>query len=333
MPRIVWAALFVSALGWCGPATAEPVLRKVAEVDLPGPPGQRFDYMRVDVPGRRLFVAHLGANQIYVVSLADLTVTGTIHATPGVEDVAYVPELNRLYTSNWGENRIGVVDLTTMQVIERLPTANKPDGIEYAAPFGKVYVANELAQAVSVIDVRTNRTVKTLTFPSETGMPRFDPVAGKVYVNLQDLSIMAVVDAATDTVDGLFALQGCRTNHGMALDPGHRRAFVACEGNNVLVVVDLDKRQIIATFDIGRGSDFVDFDPGLGRVYVPCSDGTMTVIQADASGGYRKLDTFPVAAGVHTVAVDPTTHRVYVTEQMDAGRAVARLVAYEAIGP
>lgn len=120
------AAILLLFPAW---ANAAPALRAVGTIDLPGLPGERFDYLRVDEVGRRLFVTHLGAGQIYVVSLGDHKVA-TIRGAQGVEDVAYVPELNRLYTSNWGENRIGVADLDTMQVIDRIPTATKPDGMD-----------------------------------------------------------------------------------------------------------------------------------------------------------------------------------------------------------
>ena len=287
--------------------------------------------MRIDDADRRLFVTHLGAGQIYVVSLNDYSVIGTVTGTPRVEDVAHVPELNQLYTSSWGENTVGVVDLATLAVVDRIRTANKPDGIEYAAAVGKVYVSNELARVVSVIDVRSNQTVKTIRFPSETGMLRYDAVAAKVYVNLQDIGMLAVIDTRTDAVEADIALPGCSGNHGMALDVAKRRAFVACAGNNVLAVVDLDRRQVVARFSIGRGSDFVDFDAVLGRIYASCSEGTMAIIQQDDADRYRPLDPLPVSAGVHTVAVDARTHRVYVAEQISGGQPVARLVVYEAV--
>ena len=34
---------------------------------------------------------------------------------------------------------------------------------------------------------------------------------------------------------------------------------------------------------------------------------------------------------VHSLAIDPTTHRVYAPEQDENGRAVARMVVYDAI--
>src|SRR6266850_725467 len=87
-----------------------------------------------------------------------------------------------------------------------------------------------------VIDLRTNNIVKTLHFDSEAGMPQYDPVAQKVYVNLQDKNIFAVIDPATDEVVGRYPVGRCEGNHGMTLDPEHHRAFLSCEGNELMTV-------------------------------------------------------------------------------------------------
>ena len=37
----------------------------------------------------------------------------------------------------------------------------------------------------------------------------------------------------------------------------------------------------IATIPLPPGSDVMQFDPGLGRIYVACSSGTISVFQED----------------------------------------------------
>src|SRR5881397_1021178 len=177
--------------GVAQPAAGHPSLRKIAELDLPGPPGKRFDYLTIDDDDNYLLSAHLGAGLLHVINLATNAVVKTVRDVPGVEGVAYVAEGRKVYTANWGENKIGVVDLARMSVIKRLPTEDKPDGIAYAAPFHKAYVSNERAKAESVIDVKTDTIVKVLRFDSETGVPQYDPIARKIYVNLQDQNILA----------------------------------------------------------------------------------------------------------------------------------------------
>src|SRR5215471_13617505 len=118
-----------------------PTLKKIAEFDLPGPGGKRFDYLTIDADDHYLISAHLAADQTYVIDLGTNKVVATVRDTPGAEGVEYVPELKKCYTSNAGDNTIGVVDLRRMKVIKKIKTEAKPDGSAYASPFHKLYVS------------------------------------------------------------------------------------------------------------------------------------------------------------------------------------------------
>ncbi len=317
--------------GAAQPAAGHPSLRQIAEFDLPGPPGKRFDYLTIDDDDHYLLSAHLGAGLLHVIDLRTNAVVKTVPDVPGVEGVAYIAEGKKVYTANWGENKIGVIDVARMAVVKRLPTEAKPDGIAYAPPFHKAYVSNERAKAESVIDVRTDTIVKVLRFDSETGVPQYDPVARKVYVNLQDENVFAVIDPATDAVVGRYPVQGCRENHGMAIDPEHHRAFLSCEGNDTLTVFDLDAHRAIAHLPMAKGADVVMLDPGLGRIYVACSSGAISVFQREDPARYRKLQDFPVEPKVHSLAVDGRTHRVYAPAEEEKGRPTSKMFVFEAV--
>jgi DNA-binding beta-propeller fold protein YncE len=214
--------------------------------------------------------------------------------------------------------------------LEKSPTDAKPDGSTYAPPFHKLYVSDERARAEAVIDVRSDNVIVTLHFDSETGMPLYDAKSKLVYVNLQDRNELAVIDPATDKVVARYPVSGCNGNHGMALDIERRLGFLACQGNDKLAVFDLDKHATIITLPLAHGSDVVQFDPGLGRVYVGCSSGAISVFQAGDAGHFRKLADVPVERRVHSLAADMKTHRVYAPEQEEGGRGVARLAVFEA---
>jgi YVTN family beta-propeller protein len=306
-------------------------LRRIAVIDLPGPAGKRFDYLTIDEDDNYLFAAHLAAGLLHVIDVRTNTVVKTISGVPGVEGVAYIPDGKKVYTANWGENKIGVIDLARMAVVRRIPTEEKPDGIAYAPPFRKAYVSNERAKAESVIDVASDTIVKVLRFDSETGVPQYDPVARKVYVNLQDQNVLAVIDPATDTVVARHAVDGCRGNHGMAIDPQRRRAFLSCEGNDVLAVFDLDTNRAIAHLPMAKGADVVMFDRGLGRIYVACSSGVISVFQMVDPHNFRKLEDFPVEPKIHSLAVDARTHRLYVPAEQEGGRPASKMFVFEAV--
>jgi YVTN family beta-propeller protein len=326
------AFVFASFLSVCASGAGGQTLKEVTKFDLPGPGGKRFDYLTIDPDDHYLISAHLAADQTYVIDLATNKVVATIADTPGAEGVEYVSELKKFYTSNAHDNTIGVVDLQQMKVVKKLKTEAKPDGSAYAAPFHKLYVSDERGKAEAVVDVSKDKIVKTLHFESETGMPQYDPVARKVYVNLQDQDIFAVIDPATDTVVGRYPVGKCKGNHGMALDPEHHRAFLSCEGNELMTVFDLDKKSAIAFLPLPGGPDVIKFDPGVRRIYVACYSGAIAVFHQDDADRYRKLEDFRVQHAVHTVAVDLKTHKLYTPEQEEDGKPVARMVVYEALG-
>ncbi|PYT78111.1 MAG: hypothetical protein DMG41_27660 [Acidobacteria bacterium] len=306
-------------------------LKQIATIDLPGPKGQRFDYLTTDDEDQFLLSAHLGPGILYVIDMKTNKVVKAIPGVPGITGLEFVPETRKVYTSDWGEEKIGIVDLHSMAVVKRLATAAKPNGSTYAAPFHKVYVSNTLGKAVAVVDVDKDEIVKTIEFPSETGMPQYDSSARKVYVNLRNTNEIAEINPATDTLLGKYPVDGCQFNHGMAVDSEHHRAFILCSGNRTFTVFGLDTHKSIAHLPMPAGADVVKFDPGLGRIYVACSSGFISVFQAQDADHYRKLEDFAVEKMVHSLAVDSATHRVYAPEQQEHGQPVARMMVYEPV--
>jgi hypothetical protein len=98
-----------------------------------------------------------------------------------------------------------------------------------------------------------------------------------------------------------------------------------------MTVFDLDKHLPIASLPLASGPDVIKFDPGLGRIYVACYSGAVSVFHQDDPEHYRKLEDFSVQHAVHSLAVDMKTHRVYTPEQEEHGKPVARMVVYEAV--
>jgi DNA-binding beta-propeller fold protein YncE len=130
-------------------------LTQVGAIDVPGPKGERFDYLTMDDEDHYLLSAHLSPGILYVIDVRTNALVKAIPGVPGITGVEYVPGLHKAYTSDWGEEKIGVVDLRQMLVVRRLPTAAKPNGSTYAAPFRKVYIANINGKAVTVVNVDT----------------------------------------------------------------------------------------------------------------------------------------------------------------------------------
>jgi hypothetical protein len=98
-----------------------------------------------------------------------------------------------------------------------------------------------------------------------------------------------------------------------------------------MTVFDLDKHEPITFLPMAAGPDVIKFDSGLQRIYAACYSGAIAVFHQDDPQHYRKIEDFKVQHAVHSLAVDPETHRVYTPEQEENGKPVARMVVYEAV--
>ena len=74
---------------------------------------------------------------------------------------------------------------------------------------------------------------------------------------------------------------------------------------------------VIATPAIGAGSDGCAFDPGTGYAFSSNGDGTLTIVQ-QAGGKWEVAENIATERGARTIAVDETTHKVYLSTAANA---------------
>ena len=137
---------------------------------------------------------------------------------------------------------------------------------------------------------------------------------------------LAEIDPATDKVIARIDLPGARGNHGLLLVPAQRLAFIACEDNARLLMLNLASRRVVATFAVGGDPDVLAFDPALQRLYVAGERGIVSAF-ALQHGALHLLGEARLGPDAHVVAVDPATHRVYFPLQDLHGKTALRIMA------
>ncbi|HTT67513.1 MAG TPA: YncE family protein [Gemmatimonadales bacterium] len=330
MNRITLGALLAAALAtpaW-QPAPPEagaaPVLTTVADVPLPGP-AVRFDDQSLDLRSDRLYIAHMGADQIVVFNVKSRRVEGTIDGVPGVTGVWAVPDLGRVYASVSRLHHVAVIDARSLRVVARVGDVGFPDGIAYAPDQGKVYVSDAAGGGELVIDARASRVAGTIPLGGEAGNTVYDPGSRCILVAAQTRNQLWVIDPAGDRVLGRFDLQGGARPHGMVIDAARRLAFVANEGDATLLTVNLRNMKVVGQASVGQGPDVLALDPGWGRLYVASEIGTVAVF-SEAGGGLVREGEIHIP-NAHSVAVDPRTHLVYLPLENVGGRPLLRIMA------
>ena len=305
-------------------AAAGLPLQRVADIPLGGNT-TRLDYESYDSDRHLLFIAHLGDSAVIVFDTQAQRVVKRIAKVSKAHGVLAIPELNRVYASATGSNEVVVIDETSLQITARMPGGVYPDGIAYAPEVRKLYVSDELGNTDTVIDVTTNARVATIPMGGEVGNTQYDAGSKHIFANVQTRNQLAEIDPATDRVIARIDLPGANGNHGLLIEPQQRRAFIACEGNDKLLVLDMRTNKVIASFDVGRDPDVLTFDPGLHYLYVAGESGIVSLFKIE-SGNASKIGEVRVGPNAHVVAADPVTHDVYFPLMNLDGRPVLRIM-------
>ena len=302
-------ALGIAACRAGGDAPAKLPLRFVRDVAMPGP-AVRFDYQDVDADARRLYVAHLGANDVDVVDLDRLEPAGTITGVAEAHGLRLAPDLHRVFATATGTDEVVSIDTGSRRIVGRAPTGRFPDGVGYDPANRLVDVSNKDDGSETVLDASTLRPLRTVRLGKEVGNVTHDAATGAMLAAVRPPDELVAFDPASGTVTRRIPLPGCDGAHGVSVDAPSRRAFVACEHNARLAVVDLEAGRQLPVERVGPDPDVLAFDAGVGRLYVAAESGVVTAFASDGQG-VRKLGEGRLAPRAHTVAVDPHTHQVF----------------------
>ncbi|GAB7521322.1 YncE family protein [Paraburkholderia sp. 2C] len=331
--RIVARCLVVATAGFgaaCYAAADDPSLdslplQHVADVPLPGR-ASRFDYESGDPRRHLLFIAHLGDSEVVVFDTSASRVVGQIRGIAAVHGVLVVPELSRVYASATGTNEIVAIDEHTLKEFARIPGGVYPDGMAYAPDVHKLYVSDETGETETVIDVLAMKRIATIPLGGEVGNAQYDPVSRHIFVNVQTRRQLVEIDPSSDAIVARIDLPGARGNHGLLIVPEVRLAFIACEDNDRLLVLDMRTMSITSAFDVGGDPDVLAFDPGTRTVYVAGEKGIVSMFGI-AGTHVSKIGEGRVGPNAHVVHVEAATQQSYFPLKSVDGRPVLRVMA------
>jgi DNA-binding beta-propeller fold protein YncE len=286
----------------CALAGAAP--RVVATIPLSDP--VRWDYVTVDSPSHRLYVAH--RDRIDIIDTRSRRSILQLAPTPGVHGAAPARDLHRVFTSNGADDSVGVFDAVGGKLIQTVKVGHGPDAIVYEPVTHRVFSFNGHSADVTAIDARSLK-VLSASIPAP-GTPEFAVADGKgrVYFNVEDKGELAVLDAATLKIERHYSLAPCEEPSGLAIDP-RGRLYSVCR-NGVMVVSDPAQGRVVGQAPIGRGPDGVAWLDGKafsanGR------DGTVSVVAEAANGRFETVATAATALGARTIAADPALHSLF----------------------
>jgi YVTN family beta-propeller protein len=330
--RIIAALLLLFeavAAGSSISATPPPPLHLKTLTDVPlGGHATRLDYASVDAGRQLLFIAHLGDGEVIVVDTQSNRLLKRIANVAQVHGVLAIPELGRVYASATGTNEVVAIDEKSLAIIARIPGGTYPDGLAYSPETRKIYVSDEHGGTDTVIDVVANARVATVQIGGVIGNTQYDAASQHVFINAQSAGELVEVDPATDKIVRRIKVPGASGNHGLLIDADSHRAFIACEGNDRLIVLDLRSGASLSQFPVAKDPDVLAFDVQRQKLYVAGESGEVSEFSVSGNRVSKTGESF-LARNAHVVAVQPTTHEIYFPLMNVNGKPVLRIMQPE----
>jgi hypothetical protein len=287
---------------------------------------------------------------------------------PQVAGIVAAPDLHKVYAADSNDNIIYVINEQTLQTKQiALQNNDSPDDLWYDQASHLVVVSNPgtpaSPDASNVIERKNqNETfINTLTdkvagriplgidgkWGDDVGHVRYDPGLHRAFVVVQQLpdpdstdpnilpppgtAWLVEMDPLTQrTVSRLRLPNFCLTPHGMALDPNSHIAFIACVDSEPASIlrVDVQSMETIAEapYTVLSNPDMLTFDRGLHLLYV-ASAGGITLFHEDGKE-LKWLGNYTFGVNTHSLAVDESTHTIYIPLPRMGGRPVLRIMRY-----
>lgn len=314
MKRILSCAV-LGAVMVCGPvflitessSGQQNSYRFLKEIPIGGDGG--FDYLSTDPAAHRLFVSH--GTKMVVVDTARDKIEGEIMDVVGVHGIAVAHDIGRGFVTDGGENAIAIVDLSTLKVLQKVKTGMDPDTVAYDPVHHNVYAFAKAGSLATVFDGRNGEIAESFPLGGTPQATVVDAERSRIYVNLQDKNSIAVIDTANRKIIANWSIEPGENQSGLAIDTENQRLFVGCR-NKLMVMVDASNGKVLAQVPVGPGVDASAFDPGTKFAFSSSGgDSTVTIAREDAPATLTKVQTLTTKPGARTMAVDPSTHRIY----------------------
>jgi DNA-binding beta-propeller fold protein YncE len=285
-------------------------LQQAGFIAVPGGAKPAFDHADVYRPGRRMYVAHTGADRVDVLDCERRAFLRSLSDLPGVAGILIDEEHDLLFTGDRAAARVSVFRCSDEQLIGQVEVGPHPNGLAYDRRRRRVYAFNlgePLGEncTASVVDLDSMRVLGELALP---GRPRWavdDEERDCVYANIREPAEILILDCAQVAIAHSLPVPALGP-HGLWLDRG--RLFCAADGG-VLAVLDRDSGQLLASLPLPGVPDVVMHDAQLARLYVAIGD--PGVVCSFDSDRLEHVETVTTEPGAHTIGWDPDGRCLY----------------------
>lgn len=304
------SSLLLSAMAFTDPSIVSYHLIKT--VPLSAAPGGKeyFDYITIDPAMRRLYLSH--GTEVKVLDADSYAVVGTVSGLERCHGIALVKDLGKGFITDGDAGNIVIFDIATLRVFGTIKAEPDADCIVYDPASKRIFSFNGDSKDTTVIDPAKGIVVKTIPLG---GGPEYAVADGRgmVYNNNEETNEVVAIDSEALTVKARWSVAPARAPTALAMDRAHRRLFSAGRNPKFLVVMNADTGKVIQSFPISSGADATVYEPETGLIFTSTREGMIHIFHQDSPDKYSERQTVKTEFGAKTMALDPRTHRLFLT--------------------
>ena len=265
-----------------------------------------FDYVSVDARRRRVYAAHTGSQALLVVNADTGAVEGQVE-TGLVHGNAVDESTGDVFTGDGDSGTVSEVDPVKLTVRNSVDIGHPIDALAYDPKTARIFADEDGGTQVFVVDARSFKLLGSVPIPGhDLEYLAVDPARPILYQNIPDHDEYVEIDTRTLEVVKVVRTPELTKNHPLQFDAAYREVVVGGK-NGVVSAYTADGVKIGQTSG-PAGVDQCDLDQTT-HVLACAGGGKLWTFEIEKDAAPRLLGTIDTGhPGVHTVAVDPTTH-------------------------
>src|SRR5262249_15682639 len=240
----------------------------------------------------------------------------------------YAPDLDRLYVALGTGGFCNIFDGKSLNLLKTIKFMDDADNVRYDPRSRSVYVAHA-EKALGVIDAEALELKTDITLPGSAEGFQIEKGRPRLYLNVPSPSQVVVIDTGKNEVVNSYLLKMAAANYALALDEANRRLFIGCRKKPMLVIMDSESGNEIASMEIPADTDDVSYDAKRKRIYASCGEGFIAIIKQTDADHYELVEKFPTVKDARTSYLDAETGRVYLGVPRQEGKAGPEIRVYE----
>lgn len=301
------AALILAAIAV--PAAAQTEYKLVKTIDLPGSKGGHGDWTTFDKATHTVWLSQSPDHNVVVIDASTDVVKAVI---PGIEDgngIALSPKYGFL-SDNKGNVTVVVDKRTYKKVATLKPEGKGPNGTTYVGKTGNLYVTTDSGD-MTVFSAKA--PFKEIVHYRLTPDPAKKGPDGALYVASKGLlyqpidNVIDVIDPVRNKILATWS-PGIETAAKPMVYDHKTQHFLVGTTDLKMLVLDANGKTV-AAIPVKGNLDETVIDEGARRAFVGDKAGVIEVIDLDHD---KLAEVLPSEKNVHTLAVDPKTHTLFV---------------------